>query len=77
VLPRIPVTLRRSCALAPLNHSYGTGSSEHLTAALAPAGRLPEAPEEARLLLAGNPNWRIGDLARDGLVVIRWQPVLN
>lgn len=26
-------------------------------------GRVPEAREEARLFLAGNPNWRIGELA--------------
>ncbi|MER8957124.1 adenylate/guanylate cyclase domain-containing protein [Mesorhizobium sp. M0833] len=43
--------------------TYGTGSREHLIAALALAGRLPEAQEEARLFLAGNPNWRVGDWA--------------
>ena len=42
--------------------TYGTGSREHLTAALALAGRVPEAREEARLFLAGNPDWRIGEL---------------
>jgi adenylate cyclase len=43
------------------DETYGTGSREHLTAALALAGRLPEAREEARLLLAGIPNWGIGE----------------
>ncbi|WP_292074738.1 tetratricopeptide repeat protein [Mesorhizobium sp.] len=43
--------------------TYGTGSREHLIAALALAGRVSEAQEEARLFLAGNPNWRFGDLA--------------
>ena len=43
--------------------TYGTGSRENLIPALALAGRVPEAREEARLFLAGNPNWRIGDLA--------------
>ncbi|MER8781121.1 adenylate/guanylate cyclase domain-containing protein [Mesorhizobium sp. M0323] len=42
--------------------TYGTGSREHLIAALALAGRLPEAQEEARLFLAGNPGWTIGEL---------------
>jgi adenylate cyclase len=42
--------------------TYGTGSREHLTAVLALAGRVPEAREEARLFLAGNPDWRIGEL---------------
>ena len=43
--------------------TYGTGSREALIAALALAGRVLEAREEARLFLAGNPNWRIGELA--------------
>lgn len=43
--------------------TYGTGSREALIAALALAGRVPEAQEEARLFLAANPNWRFGDLA--------------
>ncbi|WP_095080342.1 adenylate/guanylate cyclase domain-containing protein [Mesorhizobium sophorae] len=43
--------------------TYGTGSREHLIAALALAGRLPEAQEEAGLFLAGNPDWAIGELA--------------
>jgi TolB-like protein/Flp pilus assembly protein TadD len=43
--------------------TYGTGSREALIPALALAGRLPEAREEARLFLAGNPNWRISDQA--------------
>lgn len=34
----------------------GTGSREHLVPALALAGRVAEAQEEARLFLAGNPN---------------------
>ncbi|MCA0049352.1 adenylate/guanylate cyclase domain-containing protein [Mesorhizobium sp. B283B1A] len=42
--------------------TYGTGSREHLVPALALAGRVPEAQEEARLFLAGNPNWRVSDL---------------
>ena len=42
--------------------TYGTGSREHLTAALALAGRVPVAREEARLLLAGNPDWSIGEM---------------
>ncbi|MER9020413.1 adenylate/guanylate cyclase domain-containing protein [Mesorhizobium sp. M0898] len=42
--------------------TYGTGSREHLIAALALGGRLPEAQEEARLFLAGNPGWTIGEL---------------
>ncbi|MER8991594.1 adenylate/guanylate cyclase domain-containing protein [Mesorhizobium sp. M0678] len=42
--------------------TYGTGSREHLIAALALAGRLPDAQEEARLFLAGNPGWTIGEL---------------
>ena len=45
------------------DETYGTGSREILIAALALAGRVPEAREEARLFLAGNPNWRIGELA--------------
>jgi len=44
------------------DETYGSGSREHLTAALALAGRGPEAREEARLLLAGNPSWTIGEL---------------
>src|SRR5262249_43963220 len=40
--------------------TYGTGSREALIPALALAGRVPEAEEEARLLLADNPDWRIG-----------------
>ncbi|RWL44884.1 MAG: adenylate/guanylate cyclase domain-containing protein [Mesorhizobium sp.] len=43
--------------------TYGTGSREALIAALALAGRVSEAQEEARLFLAANPNWRFGDLA--------------
>jgi adenylate cyclase len=43
--------------------TYGTGSRESLIAALALAGRVSEAQEEARLFLAVNPNWRFGDLA--------------
>ncbi|TIM22674.1 MAG: adenylate cyclase [Mesorhizobium sp.] len=43
--------------------TYGTGSREHLVVALALAGRVPEAQEEARLFLAGNPNWKLADLA--------------
>jgi adenylate cyclase len=43
--------------------TYGTGSRENLIPALALAGRLAEAREEARLFLAGNPNWRIGEQA--------------
>ena len=41
--------------------TYGTGSREALIPALALAGRVPEAREEARLFLAGNPSWRIGE----------------
>jgi adenylate cyclase len=41
--------------------TYGTGSRENLIGALALAGRMPEAREEARLFLAGNPTWRIGE----------------
>jgi tetratricopeptide (TPR) repeat protein len=41
--------------------TYGTGSREILIPALALAGRMPEAREEARLFLVGNPNWRIGE----------------
>jgi adenylate cyclase len=49
-------------AVATLNReeTYGTASREALTAALALAGRVPEAREEARLLLVGNPNWKVG-----------------
>ena len=43
--------------------TYGTGSREALVAALAMAGRLPEAQEEARLFLADNPSWNISDQA--------------
>jgi Flp pilus assembly protein TadD len=43
--------------------TYGTGSRQLLTVALALAGRVPEAREEARLFRAGNPNWRIGEAA--------------
>jgi tetratricopeptide (TPR) repeat protein len=43
--------------------TYGTGSREALIPALALAGRVPEAREEARLFLADNPKWRIGELA--------------
>ncbi|AZO05608.1 adenylate/guanylate cyclase domain-containing protein [Mesorhizobium sp. M2A.F.Ca.ET.043.02.1.1] len=43
------------------DETYGTGSREILIAALALAGRLPEAQEEARLFLAGNPDRRISD----------------
>lgn len=43
--------------------TYGSGSREALIAALALAGRLPEAREEARLFIAGNPDWRIGEMA--------------
>jgi adenylate cyclase len=41
--------------------TYGTGSRIILIAALALAGLVLEAREEARLFLAGNPVWRIGD----------------
>ena len=41
--------------------TYGTGSRENLIPALALAGRVPEAREEARLFLAGNPDWRISE----------------
>ncbi|WP_348647074.1 adenylate cyclase [Mesorhizobium sp. NZP2077] len=43
--------------------TYGTGSREHLVPALALAGRVPEAQEEARIFLAGNPSWRFADFA--------------
>jgi TolB-like protein/class 3 adenylate cyclase/Flp pilus assembly protein TadD len=43
--------------------TYGTASREALIPALALAGRVPEAREEARLFLAGNPDWRIGESA--------------
>ncbi|TGS16865.1 adenylate/guanylate cyclase domain-containing protein [Mesorhizobium sp. M2E.F.Ca.ET.209.01.1.1] len=43
------------------DETYGTGSREHLIAALALAGRVPEAREEARLFLAENPDWKIAD----------------
>ncbi|RUW63806.1 adenylate/guanylate cyclase domain-containing protein [Mesorhizobium sp. M7A.F.Ca.US.008.03.1.1] len=45
--------------------TYGTGSRGFLIVALALAGRVPEAQEEARLLLADNPNWSAGDLAKN------------
>lgn len=41
--------------------TYGSGSRENLIGALALAGRVPEAREEARIFLAGNPTWRIGE----------------
>ena len=43
------------------DETYGTGSRVNLIPALACAGRLPEAQEEARLFLAGNPDWTIAD----------------
>ncbi|MDX8541458.1 adenylate/guanylate cyclase domain-containing protein [Mesorhizobium abyssinicae] len=43
------------------DETYGTGSREDLIAALALVGRVSEAQEEARLFLAGNPDWRIAD----------------
>jgi adenylate cyclase len=43
--------------------TYGTGSRRVLIPALALAGRVPEAREEARLFLAGNPNWKNGEAA--------------
>lgn len=45
------------------DETYGTGSRENLIAALALAGRVSEAQEEARLFLAGNPDWKIADFA--------------
>lgn len=45
-------TLRR-------DETYGTGSRLELVAALSLVGRLPEAKEEANLLLAANPNFTI------------------
>jgi adenylate cyclase len=41
------------------DETYGTGSREALIPALALAGRVSEAQEEARLFLAGNPDWKI------------------
>jgi hypothetical protein len=41
---------------------HGTGSREALIPALALAGREPEAREEARIFLAGNPDWKIGEV---------------
>lgn len=41
--------------------TYATGSRENLIGALALAGRVPEAREEAKLFLAGNPTWRIAE----------------
>lgn len=43
--------------------TYGTGSREHLIVALALAGRVSEAQDEARLFIAGNPSWRFTDFA--------------
>ncbi|MFK0688825.1 adenylate/guanylate cyclase domain-containing protein [Mesorhizobium sp. IMUNJ 23033] len=43
------------------DETYGTGSREVLIPALALAGRVSEAQEEARLFLAGNPDWKIAD----------------
>lgn len=43
--------------------TYGTGSRAALIAALALVGRVPEARQEARIFLSGNPSWRIGDTA--------------
>jgi TolB-like protein len=43
--------------------TYGTGSRQALIPALALAGRVPEAREEAHLFLAGNPNWKNGEAA--------------
>jgi TolB-like protein/class 3 adenylate cyclase len=45
------------------DETYGTGSRVHLITSLALAGRVPEAREEARLLLAGNPGWTISEAA--------------
>ncbi|KRB22091.1 guanylyl cyclase [Mesorhizobium sp. Root695] len=45
------------------DETYGTGSREDLIAALALAGRISEAQEEARLFLTGNPDWKIADFA--------------
>lgn len=42
------------------DETYGTGSREGLIPALL-AGRVSEAQEEARLFLAGNPDWKIAD----------------
>ena len=42
--------------------TYGTGSREVLIPALALVGRVPEAREEARLFLASNPDWKIGEM---------------
>ncbi|MBZ9670920.1 adenylate/guanylate cyclase domain-containing protein [Mesorhizobium sp. ES1-3] len=44
------------------DETYGTGSREDLIAALALAGRVSEAREEACLLLNGNPDWKIADV---------------
>ncbi|MER9141824.1 tetratricopeptide repeat protein [Mesorhizobium sp. M0871] len=41
--------------------TYGTGSRVNLIGALALAGSMPEAREEARLFVAGNPDWKIAD----------------
>jgi TolB-like protein len=43
------------------DETYGTGSREALVPALALAGRVSEAKDEARLFLAGNPKWEIAD----------------
>ena len=45
------------------DETYGTHSRIDLIAALALAGRVPEPRGEARLLVAGNPDWRISELA--------------
>ncbi|QKC85434.1 tetratricopeptide repeat protein [Mesorhizobium sp. NZP2077] len=45
------------------DETYGTGSRVNLIPALAFAGRVPDAREEARLFLAGNPDWTIGEFA--------------
>ncbi|ESY85781.1 adenylate cyclase [Mesorhizobium sp. LNHC220B00] len=43
--------------------TYGTGSRLTLIAALALAGRVPEAREEGGLFLAGSPDWTAGEQA--------------
>ncbi|MER9758494.1 adenylate/guanylate cyclase domain-containing protein [Mesorhizobium sp. M0138] len=43
--------------------TYGTGSRLTLIAALALAGRVPEAREEAGLFLSGSPDWTAGEQA--------------
>ncbi|OBQ80582.1 adenylate/guanylate cyclase domain-containing protein [Mesorhizobium sp. WSM3873] len=47
------------------DETYGTGSREALIVALALAGRVSEAQEEARLFLAGNPDWKIADFIKN------------